>query len=381
MKTIYWIGGVVALAGIAALVVLGSSNTAPASPASASSDIREKIYVALESEGKVAVLDAADNTLLKTIDLSGSIEGVRVRYMAHNVQVAPDGKSVLVTTNVGKAMDMGDGGAQGMQMPRGENQDQLIVIDPLRDEIVRRIPVDTNSHLAHIVFSPDSATAYVALQEKGTVYVIDMESGSIARKVDLGEKSGPHGLRLSPDGSEAFIALLDGKGIAILDTESGKVRTIELPGAGVQTAVTPDGVFAFASVYDTKQVFWLNRQTGERGLIRLPAGAKGPVQVYPTPDSQYLYVADQGYYFDQPTGTVVYRVNIANKAVDQTIGAGSAPHGVVVSADGTRTYVTNLLSNDVSVINTATGKEITRISVGDMPNGISIWNAETGGTP
>ncbi|MBY0473331.1 YncE family protein [Patescibacteria group bacterium] len=381
MKTIYWIGGTVALIGVAALVALSSSNSTPASTLSTERTISEKVYIALEGEGKVAVLNAADNRILKTIDLSDSANGGTVRYMAHNVQVAPDGKSVLVTANVEEGMDMEDSETQGMQMSHGEAFDQLVVIDPSRDEIARRITIDTDSHLAHVVIAPDSRTAYVTLQEKGKVYSVDLTTGSIANKVDLGKKSGPHGLRLTPDGSEAYIALLDGKGVDVLDTRSGSVRKIKLPGAGVQAAVTPDGTFVLASVYNTKQVFWLNRQTGEQGLINLPSGSKGPVQLYPTPDSQYLYVADQGYYFDQPTGNVVYRINIADKVVDQTISGGSAPHGVVVSHDGARVFVTNLLSDDVSVIDTATGKEIARVPVGDMPNGISIWNAQTGGTP
>ena len=72
----------------------------------------------------------------------------------------------------------------------------------------------------------------------------------------------------------------------------------------------------------------------------------------------------------------MYRIDIRRKAVDQTITAGSAPHGIVVSKDGTRAYVTNLLGDDVSIIDTNTNKEISKIPVGDMPNGISIWNGE-----
>lgn len=378
----YWILGVVVLVAVVGLFVLNlRSDNTPTHPISATNGGGEKVYVALEGEGKVAVLNAIDNKLIRTIDIAEEANGETVRYMAHNVQVAPDGKSVVVTANVEEAMDMGGEETQGMQMSHGEALDQLVVIDPVRDEITRRIPIDTDSHLAHVVLAPDSKTAYVTLQEKGKVYSVDIESGAIVRRTDLGEKSGPHGLRLTPDGSEAYIALLDGKGTAILDTKSGTVQTTKLPGAGVQTALTPDGVFAFTSVYDTKQIFWLNRKTNEQGLIRLPEGSKGPVQMYGTPDSQYLYVADQGYYFDQPTGSLVYRIDIASKTVNQTINGGSAPHGVVVNASGTRAYVTNLLSDDVSVIDTSSGKEILRIPVGDMPNGISIWNADTGGTP
>jgi YVTN family beta-propeller protein len=137
----------------------------------------------------------------------------------------------------------------------------------------------------------------------------------------------------------------------------------------------------FGSLYGAKQVSWISLRDGTSGVISLPKEARGPVQLYPTPDSKYLYVADQGYYFNQPKGNSVYRINIADKDVDATIVGGTTPHGVVVSKNGTRIYVTNLLSGDVSVIDSLDNREIARIPVGTMPNGISIWHTDLGGTP
>jgi len=112
--------------------------------------------------------------------------------------------------------------------------------------------------------------------------------------------------------------------------------------------------------------------------VDLPKEAKGPVQIYPTPDSRFVFVADQGYYFDQPTGNLVYKIDLQEMKVTQTVLAGSAPHGVIVSKDGKFVYVTNLLSDDVSVIDTVLGKETVKIKVGKMPNGISLWYREGG---
>lgn len=380
MNKTYVIGAVVVIALIGGVFLVLSSRdvNVPQEMTTSESSSREKVYVALEGEGKVAVIDTKSTKVIQTIDLSETVDGETVRYMAHNVQVAPDGKKVLVTANVEEDMEM-----KGGDMPHGDdvghrqNSDKLIVIDPTTDTVVDSISVDTDSHLAHVVTSPDAKIAYVTSQEKSKIYLVDIGGGKVIREVELGDSSGPHGLRVSPDGSEVYIALIDGKAMAILDTKTNTVRNVALPGAGVQTAVTPDGVYAFSSVYDTKQIAWLNRGSDEQGLISLPEGSRGPVQIYPTPDSRYLYVADQGYYFDQPTGNLVYRIDIGRKVVDQIIIAGSAPHGIVVSEDGTRAYVTNLLSDDVSIIDTNTNKEISKIPVGDMPNGISIWNGES----
>lgn len=383
MNKTYVIGAVLVITLIGGVILALSFRDANVSgemnaPLATTDTHKEKVYVALEGEGKVAVIDTKSTKVIQTIDLSETVDGETVRYMAHNVQVTPDGRKVLVTSNVEEGMEMEEGEMpHGDDMGHGQNSDKLIVIDPSTDKIIDSISVDIDSHLAHVVTSPDAKIAYVTSQEKSKIYLVDIGGDKVIREVELGDSSGPHGLRVSPDGSEVYIALIDGKAMAILDTKTNTVRNIALPGAGVQTAVTPDGVYAFSSVYDTKQIAWLNRGNNEQGLISLPEGSRGPVQIYPTPDSRYLYVADQGYYFDQPTGNLVYRIDIGRKVVDQTIMAGSAPHGIVVSADGTRAYVTNLLSDDVSIIDTNTNKEISKIPVGDMPNGISVWNGES----
>src|SRR5262245_42544463 len=94
------------------LLVAGCGGSSPGSsptPISSPPKAATKVYVAVEDDGAVAVLDGTDLHLLATIPLGD--------YMAHNVQVAPDGKSVWVTL---PAMEMG-----GMAMP-----DQVAIIDP-----------------------------------------------------------------------------------------------------------------------------------------------------------------------------------------------------------------------------------------------------------
>jgi YVTN family beta-propeller protein len=43
--------------------------------------------------------------------------------------------------------------------------------------------------------------------------------------------------------------------------------------------------------------------------------------------------------------------------------------------------ITNLVSDDLSIIDLATDQEIARLPVGDEPNGVSVWNKQIGGTP
>jgi YVTN family beta-propeller protein len=64
-------------------------------------------------------------------------------------------------------------------------------------------------------------------------------------------------------------------------------------------------------------------------------------------------------------------IDTINNTVTNTIHVGSMPWGVTVTPDGSKVYVTNLGSNTVSVINTATN-EVTAIGSGKNPYGIAV---------
>jgi len=55
-----------------------------------------------------------------------------------------------------------------------------------------------------------------------------------------------------------------------------------------------------------------------------------------------------------------------------TITVGQRPWGIVVSPDGKYLFSANGPSNDVSVVDLATNKEIARVKAGDSPWGVAI---------
>jgi len=64
-------------------------------------------------------------------------------------------------------------------------------------------------------------------------------------------------------------------------------------------------------------------------------------------------------------------INTATNAVVATIAVGNQPYGVSNSPDGSRVYVTKVGSDNVSVINTATNPVVATIGVGIYPYGVS----------
>ncbi len=336
-------------------LLLGACQNIPPENEKAESFLNRKVYVAVENENKIAIVDPLAGTVIKEIELPG---------MPHNVQVAPDGATVWVTVNTMHEDEMDHG--------EGSMEDQLVVISTEIDVIVSTIELGADLHLAHVVLSPDNQWAYTPSQETDTLFVVDAQDHSLERTIPLPANAEPHGLRLSPDGNMAYIALMGSNGMGVLDLNSDHYEFVDFGDVTVQTGVTPDGNYAFASLYSTKQLGVYNTQTKEISTVSLPE-AKGPVQVYPTPDSRYAFVADQGYYFDQPTSDKVYKIDLETKEVVLTITAGQGPHGVALSSDGKEAYVTNLVSGDLSVIDIETGAITRTIPVGEAPNGVSVW--------
>ena len=281
----------------------------------------------MEEAGEIAVISVKDRMVIKRIDLSAEIggsprfgeAGVKIGFMPHNVQVAPDNKSVWVTANavdmsqkkvsfkiVAKAQaDEGHGEEAGM-MPN----DEIIVIDPLTDQIIKRIEMGTDLHLAHVVLTADSNYAIAAAQTRGVIYKINAKTYEVEKEINTEKGGEPHGLRISPGGKTAYIAMLKGKSIGVLDIEKMSLSYVPLKGAAVQTGVTADGKYALASVYDAKSLAVYDIASKKLSYVDLPKEAKGPVQIYPSPDSKYVYVADQGYYFNQPNSDLVYKIDL-----------------------------------------------------------------------
>lgn len=346
------------------VVVAGcGSSSSPPSPQPVAPDAMPaaqgatKVYVALEDGSAVAVLDGKDLAVLKKIDLG--------QFMAHNVQVAPDGKSVWVTA---PAMEMA-----GMAM-----DDMVFVIDPINDAISHQINLGAEVHPAHVVLSSDSKIAYVTGNTKNEVIRIDASSHEVLDRTLLGHGEGAHGERMSPDGKTLWVAEIGGKCVAKFPAGGGTAEHVMLEGEAVQTAVTKDGKWAFASVFDTRRVARIDAKTSAVDYATLPAEAQGPVQLYPTPDGKALLAADQGVLGGRPMSNKLYFIDIETLAVTDTVTVGQGAHGVV--AFGNRAYVTGNKDGTVTAVDLATKTVVgtARFDATSSPNGISVWTSGAG---
>lgn len=319
------------------------------------------VYTADEEDERITVIDPSEGKVIGYVEVSDHESAVMVA--PHNVQVSPNGKQVWVT---GVAHDSG-----GME--------QVIIIDPAASHrILKKINAGSAQHLAHVVLDSASENAFVTAYAASQVIQISAKSLTEIKRFDLGAGRNPHGLRYFR--GKLYIAGMGSGSLIIVNIADGLVNEVPLGGMPVQTAVVPDGSCIFVSLYDKKEIARYDLVTQVLTKIPLPAGALGPIQIYPSPDSKRLYICDQGYVNNDPASNKVYILDIAASAITGTITAGYATHGVVVSEDGKKVFVTNSLSNTVSVIDAGTQKVIQTIPVGKGPNGIS-YRFPDGGMP
>ena len=110
-----------------------------------------------------------------------------------------------------------------------------------------------------------------------------------------------------------------------------------------------------------------------------------PVEAAFTSDGSYAYISNYKMYGGSLStaagdgcdegpwpNSFVYRLDMQDLAIDQIIEVGAVPKFLAVTPDDRRVVVSNWCGFDVSVLDVASGTEVTRIPVGRHPRGVAI---------
>lgn len=135
-----------------------------------------------------------------------------------------------------------------------------------------------------------------------------------------------------------------------------------------QVGFTPDGRLAFVSLSEENAVAVIDPAT--RKVIRKVAVGSVPIQLYVTPDSRTLLVANQG--TRKKPGSTVSMIDLDSFKVTKTVVTGAGAHGLVIDREGRYAFVTNSYANSVSVLDVKNRKVVKTVPVGKGPNGISV---------
>jgi YVTN family beta-propeller protein len=240
----------------------------------------------------------------------------------------------------------------------------------------------------HVVLSRDGSRLFVSAVTAKKVHAVDTATGRITGSFATGDY--PHGMELSPDGSRLYngsigvVPLPDwlnglkgSRVLTVVDPQTLRVLdTINLGGGrGIRPfQITPDGTTIYAQLsflhgfveYSLDE----RRITRQVNLPLLGGGVALPTADYPNDSAHHgLALAKDGSKICD-AGTVSDYVAILSApalTVDRIIPVGDQPYWATTSRDGRYCFVSNSLSDSVSVISYETAAEVARVPVGHYP--------------
>jgi len=293
--------------------------------------------------------------------------------------------------------------AAGPKAYVGNFKDNTVsVIDTDAGKVVATIPVSAGPH--GMVISGDGRTVYMAGEGSSKVDVIDTATDRVATSIEVGPT--PHGLALTPDGRTLLVGVYGADRVAFVDTAT-RIVVGSAPAAKPHTiAVRPDGREAYVASqqpgafalivldvaqrsvartipldkpprdlefgYDGRALYFT--QAGVDAVQVLDPGTDKVVAQIPTGASPHIAALFRG----APAGTVVVQgpgelllFDPATQKPLRPIAVGKQPHWMAPARDGAVVYVTNEGSNDVTVVDLASGTTRT-IGVGNAPRKVVV---------
>ena len=209
-----------------------------------------------------------------------------------------------------------------------------------------------------------SPILFVALRDEDVVAAIDMGPGEEVARIPTG--SVPLSVLMTPDQRYLFVANTGGSEgtsenrVTVIETATHQVAAnIEVDNAPLDLALSADGQLVYVTNSQSKSISVIEvASLTVRNRIRVPV-ARGPYGVAIHPNGSRLYVTDID-------GNQVLVVDTARRATVGRIDVIEEPRSLVISADGTRLYVSGGDFGDdggggIAVIDTESESVVTTI--------------------
>jgi YVTN family beta-propeller protein len=307
------------------------------------------------SGGKVRIIQtnsAGDNVHIidpATNKVVGEITGIEV---GHGAAAAPDGSRIYISNEADSTLDVVDGKT-------------LRVMASVR----------LTGHPNNISIGKDGRRVYVAIREgAGAVDVIDTTSLQNAKSIPI--KGAVHNTYVTPDGRYVIAGSIVGKNITAIDTQTEQIAWVMDFDLGVRPIAferNADGstkrMFVQLSGFNGFAVvdFATRKEVTRITLPKLGPG-KAPVEgggneshgMAVTSDGKVLVVNSR-------LNSAVYMYSLPDLKLLGSVDVGRSPDWVTLTPDGKTAYVANAQSNNVSVVDIKSMKEVTRIPVGQVP--------------
>jgi YVTN family beta-propeller protein len=309
------------------------------------------LFVENTRGGNVSVIDDATFNVVGTIDVGLSPD---------DIVSAPDGRALYLTRILRRP--------QGRPAAPGEPLGEVVAIDPGSLAVRWRAPLNGSPN--HLMTSPDGKLIYVTLVDRGRVDIVDVSLRAVVDSIAVG--TGPHDIEISADGKTGWVGLIRGAAAVAFDATARKAtRTFPMPDNVRPIAVTRDEKTMFLQLSHTHALVMLDLESGQ--IVRNIPMPVPPGQVLPDsmPDTagHGLRITEDGKMLIA-NGSMYDLVAFFALPEAKLIGwipVGDDPNWITLTPDGKHAYVSNRASDELSVIDVATRKEIRRIKVGRYP--------------
>lgn len=320
----------------------------------------EYLYIHNTYSGTLSKVSIPDHEVVKEIEIG---------YYMDYVKPSPDDR-ILYVNRI-------NGDLPGARARNVGTSGELIALDTKTDEVLWRMDLDGMPH--HMSVSKDGRLVFVPYYDTWWVAVVDTEKQEIIKKIWVGH--GSHGTRLSRDGKYLFVGSMMNDILTKIDTDTLEVVDVY----GFRDAVRP---FDFTDDLKTAYVqqSWLHGfvvldlNAKEQRIVRLPEpdGGIAEPDFYPhnvnhgillTHDESELWAngsaADFVAVYSHPDLELLAQIPV-----------GRDPNSIAFSKDGAYAYVSNRGSDDLSIIDTETKREIERIELGKYPQRMAVVTVE-----
>jgi YVTN family beta-propeller protein len=304
-----------------------------------------------EAVSKLYVTNSAGDSI-HVIDLGSFkvIDQIRTGGQPHGAAVSADGRHFFTTV---------------------ETDHTLRVIDTTSDQVIQSVKLSGLPNQCAV--TPNGRLVAVPIRGGDCVDIVDITAAKVVKSLPV---KAPHNSFNAQRNDHAWVTSMGDNKVKLIDLNSFTyLAEVAVGGIPRPLAVTRDERILYCQLSDLHGFVIANvpdrKVIAKVQLPPLSPGVKFPVPHTPshglalTPDEQELWATSCG------TDTV-YIYHTARQEIVGKVRTGSGPAWLAFSPDGRYCCVSNVLGDDVSIIDAAKRREVARIKVGKMPKRLVV---------